>query len=55
MGWDVCRMRRNTSPRRGGDCAIISYEGLTALVNILRYEPGKVKQDIEALKKIIGK
>lgn len=33
----------------------ISDEGLSQLANILRYDPGKVKQDIEALKKIIGR
>ena len=39
----------------GGDYATISYERLTALANLLRYEPEKIKQDIEALKKIMGK
>ena len=33
----------------------VSDEGLTALANLLRYEPGKIRQDIEALKKIMGK
>ena len=33
----------------------VSDEGLSQLANILRYDPGKIKQDIEALKKIIGR
>ena len=37
-----------------GGRAFFLDEILTALANILRYELGKIKQDIEAIKKIIG-